>query len=78
MIRLTDADKDNLEGLKSHFKHCLENVDALLYNSNVSELCIEYLLRDNTTLNGYQNDYVAGRFDSLKKLHDRILMELEA
>jgi hypothetical protein len=78
MIRLTEADKDNLKGLKSHFRHCIDNIDALLYNSNVSELCIEYLLKDNTTLNGYQNDSVVGNFGELKELYDRIQMELEA
>ena len=74
MTRLTNQDIDNLEGLKSHFEHCLDNIHEILNDTNhVDETYVEYLLRDNTTLNGYQNDSVAGRFDILKNLHDRIL-----
>jgi hypothetical protein len=74
MTRLTDADMENLDSLKSHFEHCLDNIHELLNNTNhADETYVEYLLRDNTTLNGYQNDSVAGSFGRLKELHDRIL-----
>lgn len=78
MTRLTIADIDNLEGLKSHFEHCLDNIHEILNNTNhADEDRVEYLLKDNTTLNGYQNDSVAGSFDRLKELHERIEMETE-
>ena len=74
MTQLSDADIDNLKSIKDHFEHCIDNIHEVLNNTNhASETHVEWLLRDNTTLNGYQNDSVAGRFDILKKLHDRIL-----
>jgi len=77
MTKLTNEDIDNLEGLKSHFEHCIDNIHVLLNNTNhADENRVEYLLKDNTTLNGYQNDSVAGSFGRLKELHDKIMEDL--
>jgi len=79
MSKLTDMDVVNLEFLKDHFQHCIDNVDHILEQKDTDDIDLtyfEWILRDNTSLNGYQNDAVLGTFNELKESYDKLQMEI--
>jgi len=75
MTKLTNIDVVNLEFLKDHFQHCINNVDHILEQKDTDDIDLTYfelILRDNTSLNGYQNDTVLSTFNELKESYDRL------
>ena len=79
MSKLTDIDVVNLEFLKDHFQHCIDNVDHILKQKDTDDIDLtyfEWILRDNTSLNGYQNDTVLSTFNELKESYDKLQMEI--
>jgi hypothetical protein len=74
MTELTTSMGFTLELLKDLYKTNIEYLDEILANpKQIDESRIEYLLRDNTVLNGYQNDSIVLLYHELKDIHDRIL-----
>ena len=80
MTKLTNIDVVNLEFLKDHFQHCINNVDHILEQKDTDDIDLTYfelILRDNTSLNGYQNDAVLGTFNELKASYDELILDGE-
>jgi len=74
MTELTEDEIITLESLESLYNSNIDSINRILGDKkHADDTYIEFLLRDNTTRNGYQNDSIVGLYDELKALHDRIL-----
>lgn len=74
-MSFTQSDDDVFSEIQSHFEHCLENIENIRNGFGDPEMHMEWLIRDNSSFNGYQNDAVLRSFKELKEIYDRIKEE---